>query len=136
KENFGFVYYGARYGNPLLLSARECGNRALFKAFEVNYVKNVPHLFVYFAAGKVDELFNLFALAVGYGGFNLFEPEAERDVFVHVEVREECVALEYRVYGALVGGQFAYVLPVQKNLPGSGQIEPRNHSEGGRLAAA
>ena len=62
--------------------------------------------------------------------------EPERDVLEHVEVREEGVALEDRVDVALVRRQARHLPPAEVDDPFVRLLEPADHPERRRLAAA
>jgi hypothetical protein len=63
-------------------------------------------------------------------------PQAERDVLVDVEVREQRVALEHRVDVALVGRQAGDVAAAQVHGAVAGFLEPADHAERRGLPAA
>ena len=67
---------------------------------------------------------------------DLAAPEAEGDVLEDVEVREQRVRLEDRVDGALEGAQPGDVLLAEADRPLGRVLEPGDHAQGRRLAAA
>ena len=70
------------------------------------------------------------------GVLDLSAAQAERDVLVDRQVREERVVLEDRVDVALVGRQPGHVLALQLDQAGGRLLEPADHPQGRGLAAA
>ena len=62
--------------------------------------------------------------------------QRKRDVAFDGHVREERVVLEYRAHGTRFRRLASEVLPVEQDATTIGQIEPGNHSQQRRLAAA
>ena len=65
----------------------------------------------------------------------LAPPQAVRDVLLHVEVREERIALEDGVDRALVGRALRHVDAVEEDPAIRGLLEPAEHAQRGGLAA-
>jgi hypothetical protein len=118
QEHAGMVDKRTRQGDALLLSARELLRLPLAEA------------------GEADELEHLgdapLQLALG----NALPLEPEGDVVLDRHVREERVALEDRVHVALVGRQTDDVLVAEEDLPLRRLLEPADHPQRRRLAAA
>ena len=136
EQDLRLVDDGAGDGHALLLPARKGGNAALFKPFQVDHGEGVFHLFVYLAAGELLHLRVRFAFIVHVGDGHLFQLEPEGDVVVDVVVGEERVPLEHRVDRPLVGRKVGDVFPVEQNFAAGGDVEPRDHAQRRRLAAA
>ena len=65
---------------------------------------------------QLDFFSFLNAVFAFYDGFVSFQAQTERYVLVNVHMGEQSVLLKYRVYGALIGRELAYVLSVQQNF--------------------
>ncbi len=102
--------------DPLLLATGELGGLLASLAAQLHQVQHLPDL-------RVD---------LG----RLTSPQPERHVLVDVEVREQRVALEHRVDRAPVGLREGDVVPAKRDRPRRGGVEPRDHPQGGGLAAA
>jgi hypothetical protein len=66
----------------------------------------------------------------------LFQPQSERDVVEHVEVREQGVALEHQIDWAALRRRQRDVLPVDQHAALAGQLEAGDQPHERRLAAA
>ena len=73
------VYQRSRNGNPLLLAAGHAGDLSVLKPFEVDHFDHLSYEFL-------DFLFRC-----------LFDAQAESNVVIDVQMREESVSLEDRV---------------------------------------
>ena len=102
----------------LLLAARELARLALGFAGETHALELLGH--------SARRLLLRHALAA----------QAEGDVLLHAQVREERVALEDGVGGALEGGQPGDVGAVEQDAAGARLLEARDHPQRGGLAAA
>ena len=136
EQNFGLVDDGAGDGDALLLPAREGGDGALFKAFQIDERERLFHLLRDLLFGELFLLRIPLALVVFVSIHDLLAAQPEGDVFEHVEVGEEGIALEHRIDGALVGGEQGNILAVEQNLPARGEVEARDHAQRRRLSAA
>ena len=89
-----------------------------------------------FVAGQLHELEHLRDPTLDLRVPDLLAAQAERDVLVDAQVREERIALEDRVDVALVGRQPGHVLALQFDHAGRGLLKTADHPEGRGLAAA
>ena len=105
-------------GDALLLAARQSRDGAALEAFEVDESERVLH-----------PLYDLFFL-------DLRDPQTERDVFKHVEMREKRVTLENCVDVALVRRHVVYTDAVEEHVAGVGALESADYTQSRRLAAA
>jgi hypothetical protein len=62
--------------------------------------------------------------------------QSERDVVCNVEVFEQSIRLEDRVYVASMGRSSRYILPAKKDAAAVWDDEAGEHPEGRRLAAS
>ena len=92
------VDQGPRDRHALLLPTRELAHAALFKPAQVDHFEHLAN-----ARGDLPVR-------------QLFQPQPEGDVLVHVQMWEERVALEHGVHRALVGRQGVDPLAVKKNV--------------------
>ena len=136
EQNFGLVDDGAGDGDALLLPAREGGDGALFKAFEIDERERLFHLLCDLLFGELFLFRVPLALVVFVSVHDLLAAQPEGDVFEHVEVGEERIALEHRIDGALVRGEQGNILAVEQDLPARGEVEARDHAQRRRLSAA
>ena len=83
---------------------------------------------------ELDEAERLVSQRLRVGDAAALEPE--RHVGEHRHVREQRVALEHRVDGALVGLARRDVLAADQDAAGRGLLEPRDESQRRGLAAA
>ena len=67
---------------------------------------------------------------------HLFQAQAESNILKHIQVREERVLLEHRVYRPLVGRHVGDVLAIKKDIARFRGDKTGNHTQGRRLAAA
>ena len=109
---------GACDRHALLLSAGEAGDAALFKALE-------RHKRQHFVDALIDLRFRHLLLA-----------QREGDVFKHVQVREERIALEDRVDVALVGRDGRDLLAHENDLALVGRFKAADDAQRRRFAAA
>src|SRR5690606_11201281 len=116
QEDRGVVDERAGERDALLLAARELRGPALGEVREL------------------DELEELQGLLARTG--HLLATQPERDVLDDAQVREERVALEHRVDRAVVRLGVGDVLAVDEDRPRGRRLEPRDHAQGRRLAAA
>ena len=100
QQHLRTVDQGAGDGDTLLLAAGEACYLAVFKAFEADDLEH-------FGDAVVDFLFR-----------QLRQAQAEGDVVVDIEVREEGVSLEHGVDLAFIRGQVVDALPVKKHITG------------------
>ncbi len=104
--------------DPLGLPTRDLGRLAALEARQFDELEHVG-----------DALLDLGVVDVGAA-------KTERDVLVDRQVREEGVVLEDRVDVPLVGRQPGDVLALELDEARCRGLEPADHPEGGRLAAA
>ena len=87
-------------------------------------------------AGQLDELEHLGDALLDLGVVDVRPAQAEGDVLVDRQVREQGVVLEDRVDVPLVGRQPGDVLALEFDQPRGRRLEPADHPQGGGLAAA
>ena len=104
-------------GDALLLTARQGGHAAMLKALEVDQREHFLHTPLDFRLGQ------------------LFQPQTEGDVLIHIEMGKQRIFLEHRVDQALVGGKIVDLLPVEIHRTGIRGFEPADNPERGCLAA-
>lgn len=104
-------------GDPLLLSSRKTGGRALRQGVEAHHAEKAHDLLA-------DLLLR-----------HLSEPEAVGHVVEDVHVGEEAVALEDHGGIPPVGGEVGDVLAPDEDPAPGGQLEPGDHAQRGGLAA-
>ena len=86
--------------------------------------------------GQLDELEHLGDPRLDLVALDALAPEAERDVLVDRQVREQRVVLEDRVDVPLVRRQPRHVLALEFDEAGRGLLEPADHPQRRGLAAA
>jgi hypothetical protein len=118
EEDGGPVDERARQGDALRLPARDLGRLSVLEAGQLHELEHVG-----------DARLDLRVL-------HLRPPEAERDVLEDREVREQRVVLEHGVHVALVRRQPGHVLALELDPAGRRLLEPADHPERRRLAAA
>ena len=118
QQDLGLVHERPGDGHALLLSAGQGVHVALL------------------VVGHRDHLEDLAHAAVDLVGGHLLQFQAEGDVVIDVQVREERIALEHRVEGTLVRRDAGDVPAVQQDLPFVRRQEARDQAERGGLAAA
>jgi hypothetical protein len=118
EEDAGFEDQGAGEGNALALSAGEFVGIAVLEAGEAHEVEGGGDEVAVFTAGE------------------LRVAEAEGDVALDGQVRDEGVVLEDEVDGATVGGEGGDVLVFDDDVAGVAVLEAGDHAEEGGLAAA
>ncbi len=94
---------------------------------------------MWLAVRELRELYKVEHLAHARGLVGLAHPfvlEAVAHVLLHAHMREQGIALEHHVNRALPGGNARHVLPVEENAARAWFLEPREHPEKRRLAAA
>jgi hypothetical protein len=111
------VHERARERDPLLLPAGELSRLALL------------------VAGELDELEDLEHAAAQVAALDAPAAQAEGDVLVDREVREERVALEDRVHVPLVRRQPGHVAVAEVDRSRGRLLEAADHAERGRLPA-
>ena len=87
-------------------------------------------------ARQLDEREHLGDAALDLGVVDALAAQAEGDVLVDRQVREEGVVLEDRVDVALVGRQPGDVLALELDQARGRRLEAADHPQGRRLAAA
>ena len=87
-------------------------------------------------AGQLDESQKLANLALDLSVGDLLAAQAEGDVLVHVEMREQRVVLEDRVDVASEGRRVGHVLLAQLDRARADLLEAGDHAQRRRLAAA
>ena len=92
----------ARYGDTLLLPARELGRIAGCKRREVNQIQHACHTLLHFGSRAPPHL------------------EAIRHIVGNTQVREQRVILKNITHLALVGRKAGNVVPIDKNATGIG----------------
>ena len=112
RRTFGFRIERPRERHPLLLSAGELRGSPL---------RELAHL---------DELESPADAVGGLGLRRLLVLQAERDVLLHVQVREQRVVLEDRVDVALVRRGLGHVLTIEEDLAFRRTLEASDHPEG------
>ena len=105
-------------GHTLLLATGQARHLAVFEALEADDFQHLGHAFV-----------DLILL-------DLCNAQAEGDVVVHVQMREQRVALEDRVDLALIGGQIVDPFAVEQHVAGRRGQKTADDPEHGRLSAA
>ena len=89
------VHQGAGDGHPLLLAAGQAADGGLFIARQVDQPQHLLHPLPDLGLGQ------------------LFQPEAEGDVLVNIEMGEQGIPLKNGVHLPLVGGQVGDVLSIK-----------------------
>ncbi len=118
QEHFGLIDQGASQGDSLLLATRELFGFAVGHRRQAHQVEHLLHPAIDLRARHPAHF------------------QAKRHVLGHGHVRKESIALKNRIDRALKWWQLTHLVPVDKYLPGGGQVEAGNHAQGGRLAAA
>ena len=113
-------------GHPLLLAAGQLGGPPPLKAPQVDHLQHFRH-------PPVDLLLGQLHLAPL--GVRLGDAQAEGDVLIHVQVREQGVFLEHRVDGPFVGRDSINPHPVEQNISRGRRLKTTDDSERGGLAA-
>lgn len=116
EEHLRVVDQGAGDGDALLLAAGQLVRLALREVAELNELQHVVDLLLH----RLDAA----------------PAQTEGDVLGDVQVREERVALKDGVDGPLVRGQVGDVPAAERDGAGGGLLQPRDHPQGGGLAAA
>ena len=112
------VDQGPGEGDPLRLAAGDLGRLARLKA------------------GQLDELEHLGHAALDLGALDALPAQPERDVLEDRQVREQGVVLEDRVHVPLERRKPRHVLALELDQAAGRLLEPADHPERGRLAAA
>ena len=99
KEDLGPVHQSTGDSHALLLAAGKTGDLAVLEALERNNLQHLGHALVDLGLG------------------NLLRPQAESDVVVYVQMREQSVLLKYGVHLAFVRRNVVDALPVKQNVP-------------------
>ena len=100
QQHLGLVHQRPGNGHPLLLAAGEGINAAVFVAAQADNFQHFIHPAVNFVLGQLGHL------------------QSEGDVVVHIQVREQGVALEHGVDLPLVRGQVVDDLAVEGHRAG------------------
>jgi light-independent protochlorophyllide reductase subunit B len=108
----------ARQRHPLLLPARELVGIAPAQI------------------GQADQRQHLGHPRLGLRPRHARHLQPETHVLRHRQVGEQRIGLEHHADLALVGTQAGNLAPVDADRPGIGPLEPRDHAQHGRLAAA
>ena len=108
---------GAGDGDTLLLSARQGGDALVFKPDEGDHTE---HFF--------DPLLD-FCLC------RFFQPQRERDVFIHIQMRKKGIFLEHGVDVPLVCGHAADLRSLETKLTLVSRLESADDAERCRLSA-
>ena len=118
QEDGGIQDQRPREGDPLLLAAGELIRPALL------------------VAGQTDELERATDHLAALPLRRLLVAEAERDVLLDVQMREQRIVLEDRVHVPLVRRHAGHVDAVEDDLPLRGALEPGDHPQRRGLPAA
>ena len=118
KQDAGLVDKTAGDGNALLLAAGQLVDAAALKALQADGLKHFQHLGADFIL------------------CHFFQAQSEGDVLEHVQVREQRILLEHRVYRPLVRWHVGDVLAIKKDIARFRGDKTSNHTQGRRLAAA
>ena len=118
QEDVGAVDERAGDGDALLLAAGEAGDTALFEPGEADELEH--------AADLLCGLLLVLAAQIG----------AEGDVLRDVQVREERIALEDGIDGALVGRQGDDILPLVENFAAGRRFKAADAAQQRGFAAA
>ena len=105
-------------GHTLLLAAGQTRHLAVFKALQADDFQHLGHALVNFVL------------------LDLCNAQAEGDIVVHVQMREQRVALEDRVDLALIRRQIVDALAVEQHVAGRGRQKAADNPEHGRLSTA
>ncbi len=105
-------------GNALLLAAGECEHVAAGKALQPHQTQHLVH-----------------ALPPARGAHAL-HPQAELDVLVHPQMREQAVVLEHEPEPAPVHGRLCKVPAIEQDLPGIRSLQAGDEPKERALAAA
>ena len=127
QQDLGPVYQGPGDGHPLLLSAGELGDPALFKALQVDHLEHLHDPVVDLLLGQLDLLFGL--------RVHLGDAQTEGDILKHVEVGEQGVPLKHSIYRPFVGRNRVNPHAVKKNIPGGGLLKTAYNTKRGGFAA-
>jgi len=118
KKDAGMVYQRTCDGNTLLLAAGEGSDLALGIIGQADQLKHTHYA--------------VFDLGLGH----LADAEAECNVVKNVHVGEKGIALEDRIYLALIGGQVVDLFSIKIDHTGAGRFKAANNAQSSGLAAA
>jgi hypothetical protein len=118
EEHLGVPHDGAAHRHPLALATRELAGLALQQLLDAQDLGGVPHPFLDLGLGELPHL------------------EAEGHVVVHAHVGVQRVILKDHGDVAVFGRQVVDDPLADGDLPGRDLLEPGDHPERGRLAAA
>ena len=117
KQDFGFVDQRTRDGDPLLLTARKRSHAAAFEA------------------PQVDQLQHCLDFLPDFAVLGFPDPQTERDVIEHVQVRKQRVFLENRIDLPSVGGKVVDPFSVEIHISCVGRFESADDTQSGCFAA-
>ena len=83
---------------------------------------------------KADQLEHFLDALAAFLFRHLGDLQAEFDIFVHIEVREQRIPLEYRIHLTLVGGQVIDADTTKKNITLLGLDKSADDAQGSCLA--
>jgi hypothetical protein len=86
--------------------------------------------------GQLDQLERTRHALVHFGFCFMTCAQTERNVLVDVEMRKERVVLKHHTEATAFGRQIRDVGALKLDRAGVGSLEPRDHAQGRRLAAA
>ena len=117
KKHLGMGDKSAGDSHSLLLTAGKSADALIFKARKSHHAEHLGDSLLYFFLGY------------------LFQPERKSDVFVNVEMREERVLLEHRVYGSFIRRDVADLRSVKIEAALVGSLEASDDAESGCFTA-
>ena len=112
------IYQCTGYCHTLLLTARKTGYRTLFKAFQIDKLQHLAHTLYYLLVGQ------------------LFYPQTESNVFIHIKMGKKSISLEHGVDVSLIGRKPVDALTLKENITACRFKKSADYPERSRLAAA
>ena len=132
KQDLGPVHQGAGDGHALLLTTGEGVGLAVLETLEVDDLKHLHDPLIDLLLGDLHLL-----LAGGIAGIRAaLHPQTERDIFVHIQVREQGVLLEDGVDLALIGRNVINPHTVKQDIAGCRRHKAANDPQRGALTAS
>ena len=98
KKDFRLIDKCSRNGNSLLLAAGKKGDISFFEALQTYHLQHS------------------FYFLLDHGFIHFFQVQAETDVVHNIEMRKQCVFLEYSVDFSLIWRKLGYLNTVKKHL--------------------
>ena len=118
KQNLGLIDQCTGDGHTLLLTAGQAGHLAIVEALETDDFQHLRHPSVNFVLTELGDT------------------QTKGNVVVDIEMREQCVFLEYGVDFAAIRRNVVDPLPIEKYVPRRRLLETSNDAKGGCFAAA